>query len=251
MDIFLALLPTDLAPSFSLLLILASFFTSATTAAFGLGGGAMLIALMTTVMTPLVAIPVHGAVQLGSNGGRTLLRHKHIVWPFFFWFCVGSALGVAVGGQIAQLLPEDLFRAVIGLFLIYTAWGPKLRSVIKSPVLTSFTGFVAATISMIVGISGPLVMGFLQGLKDRREMIATHAALMTAQNVLKLLTFTLLGFQFAAYLPLILLMIATGFLGTISGSKLLDWMPEHVFRKIFRLILTLLALWLIVQTILG
>ncbi|WP_133572455.1 sulfite exporter TauE/SafE family protein [Maritalea mobilis] len=248
MDIFLALLPADLAPSFSLLLILASFFTSATTAAFGLGGGAMLIALMTSVMNPLIAIPVHGAVQLGSNGGRAIVRFKHIVWPFFLWFGIGSAVGVAVGGQIAHLLPENLFRALIGLFLIYTAWGPKLKSVIKSPFVTAFTGFFAAAISMVVGVSGPLVMGFLQGLKDRREMIATHAALMTAQNILKVVTFTLLGFQFAAYLPLILMMVATGFLGTLLGSKMLDGLSEPLFRKIFRLLLTLLALWLLVQT---
>jgi len=248
MDFFMALLPADLAPSFSLLLIVASFFTSATTAAFGLGGGAMLIALMTTVMNPLIAIPVHGAVQLGSNGGRAMVRFKHIVWPFFIWFGIGSAIGVAVGGQIAHLLPENLFKALIGLFLIYTAWGPKLKSVIKSPFVTAFTGFIAAAISMVVGVSGPLVMGFLQGLKDRREMIATHAALMTTQNILKLVTFTLLGFEFAAYLPLILMMVATGFLGTLSGSKLLDWLSEQLFRQIFRLTLTILALWLLVQT---
>ncbi len=109
MDMFLALIPSELTPSFSLLLILASFFTSATTAAFGLGGGAMLIALMTTVMNPLVAVPVHGAVQLGSNGGRALVRFPHIAWPFFIWFGIGSAFGVAIGGQIAHLLPEPCF----------------------------------------------------------------------------------------------------------------------------------------------
>ncbi|AVX05113.1 hypothetical protein MXMO3_02601 [Maritalea myrionectae] len=246
----MALLPSDLAPSFSLLLIFASFFTSATTAAFGLGGGAMLIALMTTVMNPLIAVPVHGAVQLGSNGGRAMVRFPHIVWPFFIWFCIGSALGVAIGGQIAHLLPENLFRGLIGLFLIYIAWGPKLKAVLTSTPLTALTGTVTATIGMITGVSGPLVIGFLQGLADRRAIIATHAALMTVQNILKLAAFTLLGFQFATYLPLILMMVATGFLGTLVGSKMLDGLSEQIFRKIFKLILTILALWLLAQTIL-
>ncbi len=47
------------------------------------------------------------------------------------------------------------------------------------------------------------------------------------------------------------MMIATGFLGTLVGSKLLDGLQEQIFRKIFKLILTMLALWLLAQTVLG
>lgn len=68
---------------------------------------------------------------------------------------------------------------------------------------------------------------------------------MTAQNTLKVITFSALGFAFADYLPFILAMIATGFAGTAFGGILLDRLPEKSFRLAFRIVLTVVALTLI------
>jgi len=66
-----------LTPLIALGLITLSTFTSAITAAFGLGGGSLLIAVMSLFMPAAIVVPVHGAVQLGSNGGRAFLRRKY------------------------------------------------------------------------------------------------------------------------------------------------------------------------------
>jgi uncharacterized membrane protein YfcA len=95
---------------------------------------------------------------------------------------------------------------------------------------------------MVVGASGPLVAVFIKGLADRRQLVATHAMLMTLQNSFKVAMFVLLGFPFAAYLPLIVSMIAAGFVGTTIGSRLLVRVPEVAFRWGFKLVLTLVAL---------
>ena len=103
----------------------------------------------------------------------------------------------------------------------------------------------------LVMTTGPLVAVFLKGLADRRQLVATHAMLMTLQNSFKVLVFVALGFAFASYLPLMLTMILAGFGGTALGSRLLVKVPESAFRWGFKLILTLVALDLVRSAVFG
>ena len=100
------LLPEGLAVYPAIALIIASFFTSALTAAVGIGGGLSMLALMAYVIPPFALIPVHGLVQLGSNASRAHLSataHKLVCG------CTvsGSVLpvGASLGAMIAVQLP--------------------------------------------------------------------------------------------------------------------------------------------------
>lgn len=245
------LLPPGIEVWVALVLIAVSFVTSAITAAFGLGGGAALIAVMSLVMPPAIVVPVHGAVQLGSNGGRAWLRRAHIQWSFVKWFVLGSAIGAFAGGQVVAAIPERVFLASIGCFILITLWAklPPVRT--RTPLTTIIAGAFSSAVGMLVGISGPLVITFLRNLQDRHQIVGTHAVLMTSQNTFKLLTFMFLGFAFNQYVILILAMVATGYAGTHFGSMLLDRMPERLFRVIFRIILTVIAIDLLRRAALG
>lgn len=241
-DLLSQFLAPGLHPASALILIILSFFTSATTAALGIGGGSMLIAVMSLMMPAATVVPVHGAVQLGSNGGRAILRRAHIQWDFVGWFIAGSAFGALAGGRIATLLPDSVFKVIIGVFILFTVWAPKPRIDGRGRASTTIAGFFTSAIGAVTGISGPLVITFLRNLADRREIVGTHAFLMTFQNAFRILSFVLFGFAFHAWWPLILAMIASGFLGTNAGGLLLDRLPEAAFRIVFRVLLTLVAL---------
>ena len=232
-------------------LIVLSGLTSATTAAFGLGGGSLLIAVMSLMMPAAIVVPVHGAVQLGSNGGRAILRRAFIQWRFAGWFVLGSLFGALAGGGIADRLPDNVFKFVIALFLLYSVWSPKPEISGRGAFSTTMSGIFSSAVGMVTGISGPLVMSFLRNLKDRREIVGTHAFLMTGQNSFKLVVFMLLGFAFSDYLGLILAMVVSGFIGTHLGSLALDRLPEKVFRLAFRAIITLVALDLFRRVLFG
>ena len=73
---------------------------------------------------------------------------------------------------------------------------------------------------------------------------------MTMQHLLKILMFGFLGFAFAPWVPLILGMVAFGYLGTVLGNRILDRLPEAFFRIALRAMITVLALALIVQGLL-
>ena len=68
-----AFVPADMSQLAFFLLTLASLVTSFMTAAFGIGGGVVLIVVMALLVPPAALIPVHGIIQLGSNGGRVTI----------------------------------------------------------------------------------------------------------------------------------------------------------------------------------
>ncbi len=242
-------LAPDLHTATAVALIALSFVTSLITATFSLGGGSLMIAAMALVLPPLVVVPVHGMVQLGSNAGRALVQRAHIQWSFILWVTLGAVIGSIIGGRFAYLLPERWLAAAIGFFVLITTWLPQPKVIGSSRVVQFLGGLVVSALGMVVGAAGPLVAAFVRGIPDRRQLVATHATLNALQHAIKVAVFAAMGFAFRRYLPLILVMVAAGFAGTAVGSGLLVQVPEKVFRLGFRILLSLVALGLIRQAL--
>ncbi|KGT92991.1 permease [Erwinia typographi] len=244
----LQLIPGEITPLFAGVMVCCSFLTSALTAAMGLGGGTALLAVMGLGMPVSSLMPVHGMVQLGSNLSRTLIQRVYVVWPLVLWFLLGSAVGIALGAPVAAVIPDSAARIALGLFILWSVL--RKRGDAKPLNRTFFVigGGISSLGTMIVGATGPMVAGLIssQGLK-KQPLIATHATCMVLQHGLKILAFGLMGFAWAAWLPLLVAMIASGAFGTWLGSRMLDNLPEKLFRVTFRLTMLLLSAQLIWQ----
>lgn len=236
-------MPEGLSTAAACLLVFASFFTSLLTASFGIGGGLVLLSLMTYAVPVAALIPVHSAVQFGSNAGRAVLRRQFIAWPELLAFMAGGAVGALAGARLVVELPEYLLEIVLGLFVLAVTWirPPTMRRL----SLPSFalTGAVTTFLTMFLGATGPLnVAAFEKTFPDRRVMVASLAALQTSQHVLKLAAFGFVGFSFAGWMPLVAAMILTGFAGTWVGLRVLGLMREETFRLVLKLIMTVIGL---------
>ena len=246
-----ALLPAELGWPAALLLVAVSFVTSVITAAVGIGGGIALIAVMASVMPPLAVVPIHGVVQLGSNLGRAVVQRRHLDWSIVLWFALGTLIGALAGGGIVVSLPGTALRIVLGLFVLYAVWGPKPKLPATRGPIFLLGGVITAFLTMFVGATGPFSAAILPRERMRKAaIVGTHAANMTVQHALKIVVFGLLGFAFGPWLPLLAAMIATGFLGTLAGTRLLDRLPERAFATGFKWVLTALALNLLLGALL-
>ena len=71
-------MPLELSEFTVYFLIIASMITSFISAAFGIGGGAILLGLLALKLPPIALLPIHGIVQIGSNMGRAIIFFKDI-----------------------------------------------------------------------------------------------------------------------------------------------------------------------------
>jgi uncharacterized protein len=237
------LLPANVSLTTVCLLIVISFFTSALTAAFGIGGGIAMLGALAGTVPPAMVVAVHGVVQLGSNLGRVIIQRAHILWRPTAIFTLGSVAGATLGVTVFVALPERLLLALLGVFILVMTWLPKP----KIPGLAStgmlIGGFIATFLTMFVGATGPFVQAlFLPMGLERKVLVASHAACTAIQHGIKVVAFGLLGFAFKEWLPLIFLMVIAGFLGTWLGTRLLERLPEALFQKVLKGILTIVAL---------
>lgn len=241
------LLPADLSPWAAIIVIATSFFASAVTAAFSIGGGLTLIAVMSALFPPAAVVPVHGVAQLSSNLSRASLQYKKIIWPIVGWFCVGAGVGVAVGGQLAVSLPAFVLRFGVAGFILFSVWGPKLKGFAPGNKTTMATGAVSTFLTMFFGATGPIVATMLSAFHlDRLSRVATHGAMMVVQHGLKIAVFGILGFAYREWIFVILLIIGSGILGTLLGTRLLHKMSEEIFAAGFKWLLSLIAVYLII-----
>ncbi|MDR1827268.1 MAG: sulfite exporter TauE/SafE family protein [Methylobacteriaceae bacterium] len=238
-----ALLPPDVSMGFAMVLVVTSFFTSAITAAFGLGGGVALLAVMGMGLPSTSLVPVHGVVQFGSNFGRMFVQRLHIVRPLVGWFIIGAVIGTLIGTPFAAMLPDRVAKVALALFILWNTHRRKGKQTSLSHARFVFGGVVSSFASMIVGATGPLVSSLLAGRGlTKQPLVATNAACMVVQHFLKIVAFGVVGFAYWAWAPLIAAMIVVGFAGTVVGSRLLDKMPDRSFRTVFKVLITLLAL---------
>ena len=239
-----SLLPEGIGLAAAAFLIFASFFTSALTAAMGLGGGVAMLALLGIFIPVAALIPVHGAVQLGSNTGRAWRQRENVRWSVAGPFIAGSFIGAVIGAFVVVQLPDAVMKIMLGAFIVLITWVsiPGFDRIGKAGIAVGST--VLAVLSMMLGATGPLLNAMLAQLfpGDRKGLVATHAAGMTVQHSLKIVVFGLAGFAFAEWIPLVAAMIASGYAGTIWGTRLLERLPEERFRFWFKILLTVLAL---------
>lgn len=242
------LLPEFLSISEAALLVAFSCITSMLTAAVGIGGGVLLLAVMAQLLPISALIPVHGLVQLGSNGSRAWLMRQHIDQSMVIYFGCGAMLGALAASSIVVQLPLYWIQLSVALFILYLVWGPKLYKHEVSSTGHVLAGAVTTVVSMFVGATGPLVAGFVHRQRYRKhETTGTFAACMSLQHLLKMLVFTAIGFSFWQWLPMIILMILSGLMGTWMGLKLLNRIPEALFKQIYKVVVTLLAMRLLWQ----
>ena len=243
----ITLLPPDVSALTAIGLVALSPFPSPLSAGAGIGGGLVLLSVMASFLPPVVLIPTHGVVQLGSNAGRAVLMRHHINRRILLPFVLGSVLGIVLGAKLFVALPTPVLTTILGLFILAVVWLPKLKASHIPERGFTLVGIVGSFCTMFVGATGPFVASFITPDRlDRHAVVATHAACMTVQHTLKVVAFGFLGFGFLPWLPLLAAMIGAGFLGTMLGRRLLDRLPHHIFARAFKVILTALALRLLV-----
>ncbi len=224
----------------------------------GLAGGMTLLGIMLLFYDPLVAIPLHGAVQLVSNASRTWIQRSHVERGIVLWYSLLLLPMGFVGLVVARQLSPELARVLIGAFVLAATWAPGLLLLGAHPERLRrnrrflVLGGVVGLLNTTVGATGPLIAPFFLNLGlGRQQVIGTMAAGQTLGHLAKLVVFGAAGFAFLGFAwPLLLLSLAV-VAGTWLGSRALDRFSERSFTWLYKALLTGIALHLVASELPG
>lgn len=238
-----------------LLLTVSTFFCTILTATTGAGGGVLLLALMLQLVPPAVAIPAHGFVQLFANITRTWIFRRDLAWPVIWRFALLLPVGAAVGLLVFQGLPESSVKLLIGVFVLLTVISGRIKGLAGAkPPINIFipVGFATGILNMVVGVIGPVLAALVIRLGIKKEgIVGTLGFFGVVGNITKIVGFTFVGFSFAKYWLVFLLMVPAAILGMNVGKHLLWRVSEATFARLLQGVLVVMALKLIVYDGLG
>jgi uncharacterized membrane protein YfcA len=235
-------------PSF-IILIVAAFATSVVSAAVGVAGGLMLLAVMSVTLAPAKVVPLHGAVQLFSNGTRMIVFLGQVRWRIFLAYSVALIPGVALAVMLWSGSVLVYLRPVLGVFILLLLLQHRTQPLMHHPPVWLYAGLglVGGFLAIFVGAVGPFLAPFyLRDDFDNEQTIATQAACQAFTHLCKLPAFLALGYDYTADMALLAALAGAVVVGTLVGKFILGRLSKRLFRIIYKSALALLAVYLIV-----
>ena len=247
----------------SVILIVSAFITSSISAILGMGGGIILLGIMAILIPEgYVVVALHGIIQLVSNCTRSYVYRHHIKGKIIQQYFPGAILGLCISSLIIILLIKgfnvqsakdikvEILKPLIGIFIIWFLFGQRPK--VKDEQAHFFgIGILSGMTTVFIGATGPLIAPyFLKGKLIKEEIIANKAVCQAISHTGKIPLFILFfNFNYFAESAILIPLIIAVFIGTNIGKQILQFIPEQVFKILFKGALTFIALKLIVDEI--
>lgn len=225
-------------------LIVTAFFTSVLSGLVGMAGGAILMAVLITILPVSSAMILHGTTQAMANGARTLLLRKHLIWQLLPAYGLGAACAVGMATWLVLVPDPGVVLLAIGIFPWAAQWSGRLNGLnITQPLTTISCGFIVTFAQLIAGAAGPVLdVFYLNSGLGRQAIVANKALTQTIGHLLRILYYGVLislvselpGWIFAASL-------GAAILGTRVGTILLTKWNDADFTKLSRRIILTVA----------
>ena len=253
--------------------LLAGSFAGLLSGLFGVGGGLILVPVLTFVL-PHLGIPAETVVQTAIGTSLAVIAchsiasaHAHhgqdgVLWPVVARMAPGLAIGSFVGAYVAHLLPGSELKKIVAIGAVLIAiqmaldLKPKTARPLPGPLGQAAAGAVIGIASALVGIGGgSLTVPFLSWRSvEMRQAVGTSAACGIVIAAAGALGFALTGLAASEHGPhtlgyvhvpgFITLMVASvatsGF-----GAKLAHRLPARTLKRAFAVFLcaVAVALW--------
>ena len=231
-------------------LIVLVFLTSLLSGIFGMAGGLILLWILLLFLPVGTAIAVHGVIQIVSNFSRAWISRFHIDLAITLRIMAGVLIAAALFFWLRYTPEPGLVMLVVGVVPLLL-WVPPtwLQLDASHPVQAVLCGLISGSLTVGVGVSGPMVdMFFIRTPVDRRRIVATKAAVQVLSHAVKVLfywdsAFALSGVEWVTVLVAAPFTVA----GTLTGARILTRMSDARFRMLARLLITAIGVSFLVR----
>jgi uncharacterized membrane protein YfcA len=208
--------------------------TSFISGIFGMAGGMILMAILLAMMPLAAAMVLHGLTQMASNGWRAWLWRGHIKWPVVAHYAVGAVVAAASLAAVSFAPSKPVALIVLGLMSLLGLLVPRrfAPDITRRGDSIGCGGF-CTMLQLTTGISGPIFdVFFVRSQLNRKEIVATKAAIQVLGHTLKVMYFgPLLAVGTEVPAAAVLLAVLLAPLGTQLSRRVLDAISDAQFRN--------------------
>jgi len=235
----------DLLDPLAWVIILGSFISTAVSSAFGIGGGFVMIALLSTILPISAMVPVHSVMMVGLSLSRTWYFRKDIDNAIVIPFVLGALIGAISGTSLYVDLPEALIAFCVAVLMLLAVWTPDIRIKRDIPHPFFLIGLIHSFLSALFSFGGLFQPVMVRTKLNKMQITATLAAGLMFMNLFKVIGYASFGFDFQPYFLVMIVAILVAFPAAKLGKAMLHKISEKQFRSVFKIIMTIFAFRLI------
>jgi uncharacterized membrane protein YfcA len=224
----------------------AAYVASTLAAVTGFGGAAVLLPVLVAAFGVRDAIPILTVAQLIGNGSRVWFNREELDLHVVGWFALGGIPLALLGGLLFASAPLGALTRILGAFLLFVvAWrhlrpGPPRRIPLRA---FAPLGAVSSFLSALLGSVGPLMAPFFlaYGLV-KGAYIGTEAFSTVVMHVTKLVAYGSTSLLTPASVATGLALGPIMIVGSFTGKRIVDRIPEHIFVAVIEGVLIVAGL---------
>ncbi|MDD3715553.1 MAG: sulfite exporter TauE/SafE family protein [Candidatus Marinimicrobia bacterium] len=193
--------------------------------------------------TALVLVAIF---HMSGNIGRIAFFRHGFDKKMLLRFGLPSVVLTLAGALLVQYISQPLLKFILGIFLIIYVilflWKPQLKAkpgIRNSLIGGGLSGFFAG----LIGTGGALRGAFLSSFNlEKSVYISTAAAISLAVDITRIPVYFSSGFlprEMLIYIPFLFLVAIAG---SFIGKKIVNKIPQKIFRKIVLICIGLVSI---------
>jgi uncharacterized membrane protein YfcA len=238
--------------AFSIILLIVAILSGAIASLAGFGIGSLLTPLLALKTGLSVAVAGVSIAHLFGTALRFYLLRRFLNIQVLISFGLTSAAGGLIGALLHNTFQNIVLTIIFGCLLILagilglTGLSDKRR--IRGP-LVWLAGAVSGLFGGLVGNQGGIRSAALLGFKlDKNQFVATATGVALMVDAARVPVY--LAAQWSQLISIwqyIMIMIIGVLIGTIGGKRILETLPENIFKKTVSSIILLIRIWVLIE----
>lgn len=237
---------------FPIILAIVAIISGAIASLAGFGIGSLLTPTLAYKTGISVAVAGVSIAHLGGTAVRFFLLRRFLNRQVLISFGLTSAAGGLAGALLHNTFQNSVLTIIFGCLLILagilgiTGLANKLS--FKGP-LVWLAGGLSGLFGGLVGNQGGIRSAALLGFKlDKNQFVATATGIALMVDAARVPVYLAVQWsQIASIWQYILIMIVGVIAGTIWGKRILEKLPENIFKKTVSGIILLIGILVLIQ----
>jgi hypothetical protein len=229
-----------------ILFFLSAFISEIVGTMAGFGSSTIFLPIALFFVDFKTAIILVAIFHISGNISRITFFKHGLNWKILATFGIPSVLLTLLGAHLIDIIPQDVLKLILGIFLISFSAFSLINSRITIPANQktlvaggALSGFFAG----LIGTGGALRASFLTGFNlEKFTYIATAASIALVTDATRIPVYITQGFldeHFYYYIPIL---IGLAVAGSYLGRKIVSRINQDLFRKIVLIAIILVSI---------